>query len=64
MRWQPSSKQTSYDDLLMIGNEISITYPLRISVQESSLRQKRIIADYMTQMLNTLTIRIPLDNHD
>ena len=64
MRWQPSSKQTSYDDLLMIGNEISITYPLRISVQESSLRQKRIIADYMTQMLNTLTIRIPLDTHD
>ena len=49
---------------LMIANEISITYPLSISVEESSLRQKTIMADYMTQMLNTLTIRIPLDTLD
>ena len=49
---------------LMIANEISITYPLSISVEESSLRQKTIMADYMTQMLNTLTIRIPLDALD
>ena len=55
---------------LMIGfeaNEISITYPLSISVEESSLRKnftKTMMVDYMTQMLNTLTIRIPLDTHD